>query len=272
VTALLELGAGVGWVDAEAADAARRRTDADAGRLAQLVEWLSGTRGRYPPDPLRRVRCLVLGEPGATVRRLADDLDVGLVAVDPTAGFPAGVAAADDEIEAGAELLVLAAPDDTPSPATLIGVLTGAEPVALLPRGVEAIDSPAWIARAVALRDARARVAGLRARPDELLEALGSPRVAAAAGVALQAAVRRTGVVLDGTAVLAGALLCLDIQSRASQWWQIAGTSDERAHRRAVESLGLRPVLDLGVRGGDGTAGLLAVAVLRAATPVVAAA
>jgi nicotinate-nucleotide--dimethylbenzimidazole phosphoribosyltransferase len=100
-----------------------------------------------------------------------------------------------------------------------------------------------------------------------LLAALGSPLVAAAAGFALRAASRRTPLLLDGTAPLAAALLCVDTQSRAREWWQVADTSPDRAHARVLERLELRPLLDLGA-GGDGTAGLLAVAVLRAAVIV----
>jgi NaMN:DMB phosphoribosyltransferase len=269
VTALLELGAGVGWPDAEAAGAARTRVDTGTGRLAELVEWLASTQGRFPPTTPARVRCILLGPVAATVADLAASLDVGVRAVElPTSAtdaFAAGSEAADHEIEAGADLIVLAGHDDTLVPTVLIGLLTGTEPVALLPRGAAAIDTENWIARAEQLRDARRRVADLRTRPDDLLAALDSPVLAAAAGFALCAAVRRTPVVLDGTAVLAAALLCVDSQSRASRWWQVADTSTERAHARALEQLGLRPLLDLGTSLGDGTAGLLAVTVLRAA-------
>jgi nicotinate-nucleotide--dimethylbenzimidazole phosphoribosyltransferase len=130
---------------------------------------------------------------------------------------------------------------------------------------VDAIDTVGWIRQAEELRDARRTIAGLRSRPDELLEALGSPTVAAAAGFALRAAARRTPVVLDGVAVLAAGLLCVDIQTRARHWWQVADTAPSRAHKRAVEELEMTPVLDLGTEFGDGTAGVLAIQVLRTA-------
>jgi nicotinate-nucleotide--dimethylbenzimidazole phosphoribosyltransferase len=272
VTALLEIGAGVGWPDGEAAGAARSGADARTGRLGELVEWFAGARGSYPPALPQRVRCVVLGPVAAAVTGLAASLDVGLVSLQLPAGsaaaFTLGADAADAEIEAGADLIVLTGRDETPTPAVLVSLLTGAEPVALMPRGAAAVDTEGWIARAAQLRDARRRVAPLRARPDELLAALDSPVLAAAAGLALRAAARRTPVVLDGTVVLAGALLCVDSQPRARRWWQIADTSPERAHARAVEQLALPPLLDLGTWLGDGTAGLLAVAMLRTAVLV----
>jgi nicotinate-nucleotide--dimethylbenzimidazole phosphoribosyltransferase len=265
VTALLELGAGIGWTDAEAANAAREHVDGRSGRLGELFEWLCATQGHFPARPLRRPRCLLLAPASDAVLARAADLGVGVRELDISAGLSAGTGVADEEIDAGADLLVVAGGDDTAASATLVGLLTGAEPVALLPRGVEAIDASAWIRRAAELRDTRNRLAALRTRPDALLAAAGNPAIGAAAGLILQAAARRTAVVLDGLAPLAAALLCLDIQSRASQWWQVADTSGDRAHRRAVEKLELRPLLDLGTRTGDGAAGLLAVAVLQTA-------
>src|SRR5262249_21263504 len=152
----------------------------------------------------------------------------------------------------------LAGRDATSAPAVLISVLTGAEPVALLPRGADAIDTRRWIVAADELRDGRREVAGLRSRPDELLATLSSPVVAAAAGFALRAAARRTAVVLDGDAVLAAALLCVDSQPRAREWWQLADTSTDRAAGRVAERLERTPLLDLRVGNGDGTAGVLA--------------
>lgn len=271
MTALLELGAEVGWVDAEAADAAREHADPRAGRLGELIEWIAATQGHYPPRGLRRIRCVIVGAAEPAVTDLAAGLGIGVHALtppaDPAAAFSAGIELTDTEIESGVDLLVLATAGQSPSPAaaTLVGLLTGTEPVALLPRGVAALDSAAWIARAEALRDARRAVQRVRTRPDDLLTALDSPAIAAAAGVALRAAARRTPVVLDATATLAAALLCVDIQPRATQWWQVADTSPQRAHRRAVERLELRPLLDLGTDLADGSAGLLAAGLVRAA-------
>jgi len=206
VTALLEVGAGVGWPDIDAA-AVARRTPTRPGRFAELVEWLAGVQGRFPPERPDRVRAFVLGPLGRPVAELAERYDVGLrsgdLDADATKAFAQGVDAADREIDEGADLLVLAARDDTSAPNVLISVLTDAEPVALLPRGAEAVDSERWVAAAEELRDGRREVAELRSRPDELLAALGSPLIAASAGFALRAAARRTAVVLDGNAVLA---------------------------------------------------------------------
>jgi NaMN:DMB phosphoribosyltransferase len=71
--------------------------------------------------------------------------------------------------------------------------------------------------------------------------------------------------VLDGPAAYAAALLCVDGQPRAREWWQLADTSTDRAAMRAAARLERAPLLDLRTGNGDGTAGLLAIEVLRAA-------
>jgi nicotinate-nucleotide--dimethylbenzimidazole phosphoribosyltransferase len=266
---LLELGVDVDWTDADAAAAARAQARAGSGRLADLVEWLAATEGRFPPRLPRRARCIVVGSVEDSVAELADSLQIGVrgidVPADPTAAFTAGTTAADDEVDAGADLVVLAADDATNASAVAVSLLTGAEPVALLPRGGAAVDTRAWVVRAEDLRDARRRVAPLRSRPDEFLMALESPVFAAAVGFVLRAAGRRTPLILDGTGAVAAALFCFDVQTRVARWWQIADTSTDRIHQRVVDELTVRPLLDLGTSRGDGTAGLLAVAVLRAA-------
>ena len=149
--------------------------------------------------------------------------------------------------------------------AVLVGLLTGAEPVALLPRGGAAVDTGAWIGRAVALRDTRRRVADNRTRPGRLLEALDYSPLAATVGLVMQAVVRRTPVVLDGVGAVAAALLCHDVQARAGRWWRLADVSPDPVHTLAAAELGQRPLLDLGTAGGDGTVGLLTLPLLAAA-------
>jgi nicotinate-nucleotide--dimethylbenzimidazole phosphoribosyltransferase len=263
---LLEVGADVDWTDAAAGAAAQTRVPPGAGRLADAVEWLAATLGNAT---IRRARCLVVGSVPDRVAELATVLEAGVQPIPSPSeagdGVAAGVAAADAEIDAGADLLIVAGRDDTVAPALAVSVLTGSEPVALLPRGAAATPSAPWIERAATLRDARRRVVGVRGRPDELITALGSPTLAVLTGLALRAAARRTATVLDGTAATAAGLLGQDVQARAVRWWQLADRSPDAVHTRAAEELGRRPLLDLNTELDDGTAGLLALAMLRAA-------
>lgn len=261
---LLELGAEVRPVDPVARPA--------ADRLGQLADWLAATAGGQLPGRFKRVRLVAAPPVRAAVSEAAATADVGVreltSGADAAAGYAAGIAAADGEIDAGSDLLLLAVPDEAPAAALVVGLLTGAEPVALLPRGAAATDSAGWIADAIRLRDSRRALASLRHSPGELLTAVDSPVLAAATAFTLRAAARRTPLVLDGTGALAAALLCAEVQPRAAQWWQVSDTSVDPVHARAVQHLGQTPVLQLDAGRGDGTAALLTVAVLRSAVTV----
>jgi nicotinate-nucleotide--dimethylbenzimidazole phosphoribosyltransferase len=270
-TDLVALGEGVGWTSFEAAASARDAVDPRYGRLGELVEWLAGAQDTADPRPPARPRCVVFGTAGETARALAAALDVGLreVQIDPAAtvadALAQGVSAADDEVDSGADLIVVVDADDSAAPALMVSLLAGVEPVALLPRGAAAIDTAAWIARAEYLRDARRAVVGLRDDPAELLTALGHASLAATAGFVLRASARRTPLVLDGPAAAAAALACHRTQPRSSRWWRFADAAPDPLHARVLTELDQRPLLDLAISAGDGTAGLLTVPLLRAA-------
>lgn len=95
---------------------------------------------------------------------------------------------------------------------------------------------------------------------------MAGPGLAAASGFVLRAAARRTPVLLDGPGAMAAALVAYEAAPRAVRWWQVADRCPDAAHAIALTRLALRPLLDIGIRTGDGTAGLLAVPLLRAAT------
>ena len=77
-----------------------------------------------------------------------------------------------------------------------------------------------------------------------------------------------TPVLLDGTAAVVAGLVCSAAEPGSTRWFQIADTSPDPVHRRAVQELAVRPVLDLGMHDGNGAVGLpglLALGVLAGA-------
>jgi nicotinate-nucleotide--dimethylbenzimidazole phosphoribosyltransferase len=266
------LGADVEWPDHEAATQTRESASASLGRVAEIAEWLSGVQGVAPPRRSARVRVVVFGRnAGAGVDELAAELEASVRYVDD--GIPAdlgealaaGVAIADYEIDSGADLFIAAYPDESVAAAVAVSVLTNTEPAKVLARGAAATDPGAWMDRAADVRDARRHAIEFRRRPSELLTALNRPMLAAATGFVLHAAARRTPVVLDGPAITAAALTAYEAQPRAVRWWWAADTTQDPAHALALTTMGMRSVLDLGLGLNDGTAGLLALPVLRAA-------
>ena len=117
----------------------------------------------------------------------------------------------------------------------------------------------AAVERAVALHGRAAR------DPLELLQRLGGRELAAIAGAILAARLQRVPVILDGYVVCAAAAV-LHAVNPASLDHCIAGhVSAEGAHREVLRRLGKAPLLDLGMRLGEGTGAALAAGVVKAA-------
>lgn len=201
----------------------------------------------------------------------AIDREDALTADEVAAALAAGQAIADEEIDAGADLLIagdMGIGNTTPATA-LIATLTGTEPVRAVGRGT-GVDDQGWMRKVAAVRDAM-----WRARPSardgvELLRVAGGADIAAMTGFLARAAARRTPVLLDGVIVTAAALVAEDLAAGASAWWVAAHRSTEPAHDAALTKLKLAPVLDLEMRLGEGSGALAALPVLRAAVAVLA--
>ncbi|MDD2857664.1 MAG: nicotinate-nucleotide--dimethylbenzimidazole phosphoribosyltransferase [Candidatus Nanopelagicales bacterium] len=180
--------------------------------------------------------------------------------------FALGRSIADREIDAGADLLIpgdMGIGNTTPA-AALVGLLTSLDAAKVTGTGT-GIDDATWMRKCAAVRDAMRRGRPLLADPIALLAAIGGADLAAMTGFILQAAVRRTPVILDGTISGACAMLADRLDFRARQWWVAGHQSTEPAHRAALHHLDLEPLLDYELRLGEGTGALLALPVLQAA-------
>lgn len=198
------------------------------------------------------------------------DREDALSSAETEAALAAGRAIADEEVDAGADLLI---PGDmgignTTCCAVLIAAVTDREAAAVTGRGT-GIDDAAWMRKVAVVRDAlhRARRAS---DPVNLLTCVGGADLAAMTGFLLQAAVRRTPVLLDGVVSGTCAVLAETLAPGARAWWLAGSRSTEPAQSFALDRLGLSPILDLGLRLGEGTGGLLAVPVLSAAISTLA--
>lgn len=89
-------------------------------------------------------------------------------------------------------------------------------------------------------------------------------------GFLAQAAVRRTPVLLDGVVVTAAALVAERLAPGARAWWQAGHRSTEPAHTLALAQLELVPIIDLGMRLGEGTGAAMALPIVRAAIATLA--
>jgi nicotinate-nucleotide--dimethylbenzimidazole phosphoribosyltransferase len=178
----------------------------------------------------------------------------------------AGQRIADEEVDAGADLLIAGdmGIGNTTAAAVLVAALTNAEPVVVVGFG-SGIDDAGWARKTAAVRDALFRTRPVLPDPVALLRSCGGADLAAMAGFCAQAAVRRTPLLLDGMAVTAAALVAERLAPGARQWWQAGHRSTEPGHTLALTALDLDPILDLRMRLGEGSGATLALPVLRAA-------
>ena len=105
--------------------------------------------------------------------------------------------------------------------------------------------------------------------PLDVLAKVGGLEIAAMAGLILGAAVNRVPVVLDGFISSAAALVAVKLAPRALGYMIASHCSAEMAHRKLLQYLGLKPVLELEMRLGEGTGAVLAFPIIEAAVKIV---
>lgn len=257
------------------------RAGSGTGRLGTLAAWFAACRGGdgdLDAAP-RRARLVLFGDPAAATGPVeawarAADIGVRTVTADPADPLPCGRDAADREVDEGADLLLGAERGSAvTAAAAAVAAMTGREPVAVVgshPGTDGRHDDTLWADRVTGARDLlrHARPAGRD--PVALLARIGDPDLAALTGFLAQAARRRTPAVIDGPVTGAAALLADALAPGARAWWLAGSASPDPAAAAALETLGLDPLLDLGVRTGSGGGAVAAVTLLRAAVAGVA--
>jgi nicotinate-nucleotide--dimethylbenzimidazole phosphoribosyltransferase len=101
--------------------------------------------------------------------------------------------------------------------------------------------------------------------PLAVLATFGGFEIAMMTGAMLQAAALRKTLLIDGFIVTAALLAASRLAPAILDYCVFAHCSDEAGHRRMLEQLGARPLLQLGMRLGEGTGAALALPLLHAA-------
>ncbi len=188
-----------------------------------------------------------------------------MTAAEATAALGVGARIADELVDAGADCLI--GGDMGIGNSTAAAALVGA----VCEQPAEAVTGPGAGIPARGREHKQQLVAAAMRQADgcadplELLARLGGLEIAALAGFYVAAAARRTPFIVDG--VIACAALCVaDLLSSGTARRAIAGhLSAEPAAGIALEHLGLRPLLDLELRLGEGTGACLAFPLVQAA-------
>ena len=175
-----------------------------------------------------------------------------------------GADVAAEEIAAGAQLLLsgdLGIGNTTPA-AALVAAALGLAAEEVVGRGT-GIDDAAWTRKCEVVAQGLVRAGDRVEDPVETLVALGSADLAATTGFMVAAARAGVPVLLDGLMSVACALTAERLAPGCRAWFVAGHRSTEPAQAHALKALGLEPLLDLGMRLGEGSGAVAAVPLLR---------
>ncbi|EGX54582.1 nicotinate-nucleotide/dimethylbenzimidazole phosphoribosyltransferase, partial [Streptomyces zinciresistens K42] len=175
-----------------------------------------------------------------------------------------GIETARDLVAAGNKALLTGEMGiaNTTSSAALISVFTGADPAEVTGRGT-GINDETLARKTEVVRRAVEQHRPDPADPIGVLAAIGGFEHAALVGLLLGGASLRTPVILDGVSAGAAALVARAIAPEVLAACIAGHRSAEPGHVAALNKLGLRPLVDLDLRLGEGTGALLALPLVQ---------
>ena len=178
----------------------------------------------------------------------------------------AGIAIAIEAIESGADLLATGdmGIGNTTASSAITAAVTGVSPEETTGEGTG--RSPEELQHKITVVQATLDANN----PDpsdgiDLLSKVGGFEIGVLAGVILGAASMRRPVVVDGFISTAAALVAHAVCPASRDYMLASHVSAERGHRVALSGLGLTPLLDLGMRLGEGTGAALAMTIVETA-------
>lgn len=154
----------------------------------------------------------------------------------------------------------------TPS-AAMTAVMTGRSVAEVTGRGT-GIDDAGHAHKVAVIQQALERHRPNRSDPLEVLTQVGGLEIAGLTGLILGAAAERTPVVLDGFIAGAAALIAVGMQPLCRDYLIASHRSVERGHQAILEDLGLKPLLDLELRLGEGTGACLGMSLVQASIKI----
>ncbi|PIB92112.1 nicotinate-nucleotide--dimethylbenzimidazole phosphoribosyltransferase [Caulobacter sp. FWC2] len=225
---------------------------------AELRVVDAGVDAELPPHPnllAEKVR------PGTRNAALEPALTAGEV----DQALETGARIARDAAAEGFEILALGEMGigNTASAALLMHRLVPAPLAECVGRGTGHDD--AGLARKLAVLERAAARSGAT-EPAAVLAEFGGLEIAMMAGAVIGAASARVPVLVDGFIASAAALAAIRLVPAAKDYCVFCHRSAEQGHQRMLTALEVEPLLDLGLRLGEGTGALLALPAIRAAS------
>jgi nicotinate-nucleotide--dimethylbenzimidazole phosphoribosyltransferase len=156
---------------------------------------------------------------------------------------------------------------NTTAASAVVAALTGRRATEVTGPGT-GLDAAGIVRKAATIDRALDRHRPGSDRPLDVLRTVGGLEIAALVGAILEAAERRVVLVLDGFITGAAALVAVRLAPAVAQRLIASHRSAEPGHRVVLAELGLEPLLDLGLRLGEGTGAALAIPIIAASVRV----
>ena len=181
----------------------------------------------------------------------------------------AGYEAATDLFEQGVELLGTGDMGiGNTSPSSAIGAVITGHPVERMTGRGTGVDDEAFVGKCQAIQKGIDINAPDPKDPLDVLSKVGGFEIGGIAGAVLAAARFQRPVVIDGLISTAGALLAHAMSPVLSDYMFAGHRSVEQGHQLMLDHMRLRPILDLGMRLGEGTGAALAMHLIDAGVRV----
>ena len=177
-----------------------------------------------------------------------------------------GIKVADECIDKGYNLLVTAEMGigNTTSTAAIASAMLNLEPELTVGRGTGINDERMQIKRRV-VAEGLAVNSPIADDALDVLCKLGGYDHAGLAGMIIGGARRRVPTMIDGVNATAAALIAWKLYPECSEYMLCSHLSEEIAHKKMLSQLNLHPIVDAGMRLGEGTGASLAIVVLQTA-------
>ena len=215
---------------------------------------------KYPIEPYPKE--LINQRIAAGTKNISQEAAMNIA--DAEKSIDLGASLADDFIKRGFNLLAFGEMGiaNTSSAAALLAAVTQ-EPVENCVGRGTGISDEQFAKKTSLIKRALSRITDRS--PLTLLSELGGFEIAQIAGAMLATAQAGNIILVDGFIVSVAALIAVEINPIARDYMVFAHQSHEKGHQLLLNKLNAKPLLDLGLRLGEGTGAALAIPLLKAA-------
>jgi nicotinate-nucleotide--dimethylbenzimidazole phosphoribosyltransferase len=229
---------------------------------ARVVFVDMGVAADLPPDPALIIRKVDYG-----TRNMC--LGPAMTAAQAVKAIETGIAILNAEVERGTDIVGTGdmGIGNTTASSAILAAISDKKVEEVTGRGTGLTDAQLAHKKEVVKR-ALAVNRPDPSRPLDVLAKVGGFEIGGLAGVILGAAARSVPVVIDGFISGAAALIAVALAPRAKDYLIAAHCSAEAGHAAMLGFMGLKPLLDLGMRLGEGTGAALGIFIAEAAARV----